>query len=144
MADVQALRAAYSATTYQVDLPSALLDLRIGQSSSVLRGFLEAEGATSFAILSAHNPGSVLLGADENACRHRALEEDLRCLGNPRFSARNIPDTPEWPVEPGFFVLGPGLEAVLLLAERYGQNAIVQGGREGVPMLQWIKEMNTQ
>ena len=74
MAKTTELGAAYRATTYRVFLPGGGCDLRPGMASETLRCWLETAGVIRFAILTAHNPGSLPVAAEENALRQAELE----------------------------------------------------------------------
>lgn len=81
-----------------------------------------------FAIVTAYNPSSEQLSAEENQQRHQALERDLKSFSYVAASGESPDGT--W-VEAGFAVLDIDLEAALPLGKKYGQNAILwgEGGR---------------
>jgi Protein of unknown function (DUF3293) len=137
MAKMSDLESAYRASTYRVFLPGGGCDLRIGIASETLRCWLETAGATRFAILTAHNPGSLPVAAADNALRQSQLECALLEQGYEPYVGENIADDDSWPPEESCFVPDIPLAAALALGERYGQTAIVCGGSEAVPELVW-------
>ena len=120
------LEAAFLATTYRVETPGASFDLRIGSPDQAFEAFLSQQGASSWGIVTACNPsGKPTL--EENAQRHAALLARITALGLRYFSASNHADSGNWPVEPGFCVLGASEDALCRLAADFGQAAIVFG-----------------
>lgn len=94
-------------------------------------------GRRRFAIITAHNPKSERLSAEENQRRHGELGHDLSKLG-PEYgpSTGESPDR-SW-VEEGFVVFDIGLEAALELGRKFGQHAILWGEGERV-YLAWCE-----
>ena len=132
------LEAAYRATTYRVYLPGGQCDLRPAIASETLRCWLETAGVTGFAILTAHNPGSSPLDENENSCRQSQLECELLESGVETYTGENVADSDDWPAEESCFVSDLPIDEAMALGEKYGQNAIVCGGHDGVPELVWI------
>lgn len=140
MAKTSELEAAYRATTYRVFLPGGICDLRVGEPCETLRCWLETAGCTQFAVITAHNPGSVIASEAVNAERQAQLECDLLEGNYEPYAAQNLPDAAEGPVEESCFVPDLALEDACALAEDYGQNAVISGGADGVPHLVWIED----
>jgi hypothetical protein len=138
MAKMTELEAAYWATTYRVYLPGGQCDLLPGLASEFLRCWLETAGATCFAILTACNPGSVPLDEEENTSRQSQLECDLIESGYETYVTENVAEDAAWPVEESCFVPGIPVAEAMSLGEKYGQNAVVCGGADGVPELVWL------
>ena len=138
MAKTTELEAAYRATTYRVFLPGGICDLRPGVASETLRCWLETAGASRFAILTAHNPGSSLIDAEQNILRQAQLECDLLESGYEPYAGENVADSDVWADEESCFVPDISVAEALALGEKYGQNAIVCGSDDGVPELVWI------
>ena len=132
------LEAAYRATTYRIFLPGGVCDLRPGAASETLRCWLETAGATRFAILTAHNPGSSLVDAEKNALRQAQLECDLLESGYEPYAGENVADSDAWSDEESCFVLDIPVAEALALGAKFGQNAIIYGSDDGVPELVWI------
>ncbi len=140
MAKTTELEAAYQATTYRVFLPGGCCELRTGVASETLRCWLETAGAGQFAILSAHNPGSRRIDDQENAIRQSQLECELLEAGFEPYVGENISADATWPAEETCFVAGITLAEALAFGQRFGQNAIVHGGDDGLPVLVWIDQ----
>lgn len=140
MAMTNELAVAYRATTYRVFLPPGICALRVNQPAETLRGWLEMAGASQFAILTAHNPGSQRLDAAHNLMRQQALQQDVLRRGYLMFPAENVSDGAGWPVEESCCVIGMALAEADQLAYQYGQNALVFGGKDGIPHLHWIEK----
>ena len=138
MAKTTELEAAYRATTYRVCLPDGRCDLRPGVASETLRCWLETAGAACFAVLTAYNPASAPLDDDENSSRQSQLECDLLEAGYETCAGENIADGAGWPAEESCFVPGITLAEAMTLGGKYGQNAVVCGGADGVPELVWL------
>jgi hypothetical protein len=118
-------------------LPDRTLDLRLDQADENLRRWLLAAGYGCFAIITAHNPGSRQLAAAENAERQTRLERQLIADGYEVFPAAHIADGGRWPIEASCFVPDLAVTEAVALAADFGQNAIVCGGQDGVPRLQF-------
>lgn len=138
MAKTTELETAYQATTYRVYLPDGRCDLRPGVASETLRCWLEAAGETCFAVLTACNPASLPLDGSENASRQSQLECELLDSGFETYVGENVADDAAWPVEESCFVPGIAVAEAMVLGERYGQNAVLCGGADGVPKLVWL------
>jgi hypothetical protein len=67
------LRAAYRDTDYVAMLPGGDTVIRIGQPAPAVDAWLEREGKRTALVISACNPMSRPLSAEENATRHAAL-----------------------------------------------------------------------
>lgn len=140
MAKTSELEAAYRATTYRVYLPGGICDLRVGEPCETLRCWLETAGVTQFALITAHNPGSVTASDAVNAERQAQLECDLLEGNYEPYAAQNLPDADDGPVEESCFVPDLACEDACALSEDYGQNAVISGGADGVPHLVWIED----
>jgi len=135
----EALEQAYRSTTYRVFLPGGALDLRIGQASAELAGWLAKQGATCWAVLTACNPLSCRCSVDENDARQSRLMVELLERGYEPYVGENLADAGDWPAEENCLVAGLSVTDCLALAQRFGQNAVVCGGSDGVPQLIWVE-----
>ena len=140
MAKTSELEAAYCATTYRVFLPGGMCDLRVGVANEALSCWLETAGCTQFAVITAHNPGSVVVDDATNAERQAQLECDLLEGNYEPYAGQNLPDAADAPVEESCFVPDLAPEDACALAEDYGQNAVIVGGADGVPQLLWVED----
>lgn len=87
----------------------------------------------SWGIITAYNPMSRVLNPEENALRTIELIAELDQRSLPHSEAVNAADDGSWP-EPGRVVRGIDRDALLRLAHRFGQRAVVwcAGGRVGL------------
>ncbi len=138
MAKTSELEALFRATTYRIFLPDTMCELRIDQPCEALRNWLRGESIESFAVITACNPGSQRLSANENAERQAQLECDLLEGNYEPYAAENVADSGDWPTEESCFVPDLLPEDACALGEDYGQNAVLVGGADGIPHLLWI------
>jgi len=122
-----ALLSAYRRTRFCVDTAPGRLVIRVGGTCPELEALLRTTGYSSWAYVTAFNPGSVPLSDDENNARQRQLEDTVRELGYPMFRGEGIADEGVWPPEKSVLVLGIAREAAVELGGRFGQRAIVFG-----------------
>ena len=121
------LDAAFRATTYRVETPDYVFNLRIDVAAPTFAFWLRQHGVSRWGIVTACNPGGALLPCGENALRHAALQARIAELGFRHVPASNHADAGDWPVEPGFCVLDQDEKQLLELAAGFGQSAIVCG-----------------
>lgn len=127
------LEAAYGATTYRILFPEGWLNLRVGKVVP------EGMGLFPWMVITACNPASRILSDMENNGRNQALAGRLQALGLPFQPAENVADGAAWPVEPGFWVGGPGLdrEVARALGREFGQHAVLWSEGGEAPQLLW-------
>jgi hypothetical protein len=128
------LRKAYRETEYRVTEGEPFV-LRVDEPCPELLGLYRAKNVSCAAFITACNPFSQPLSAEENARRQAELRSELarRSL----FYLEGVGQHPSgtWPGEPSFLVLGLALEAAKTLGRAYEQNAIVWCGADAVPRL---------
>ena len=134
------LLAAYTATAYRIGYPVdggglRHFDLRIGQVHEAFRDGLQQRQVTAWAILTASNPASRLLGLAENRLRQQQLQRCLSASAYSVFPGVNLADDPGWPPEATVLVLHQSLVAAARFAARFGQYAFVAGDTGAVPRL---------
>lgn len=134
-ADLTSLEAAYRSTSFEVTAASPPFTLRVGEHSAPLAALHRLHGVATSAYLTAVNPRSVVLPADENARREAQLEQWLRAQGYVSFAGHGVDPRGEWPSEPCVLVLGIDYDAACRLGECYEQNAIVWCPTTAVPDL---------
>jgi hypothetical protein len=117
----------------------APIDLLVDGRSAELDRLLARHGATSWAFVSAANPGSKRLSAAENRRRTHRLAAAIARRGWTRYRGTGIDPSGGWPEEPSYLVLDAPLEEVAALAARFGQAAIVHGTAGGRARLRWIE-----
>ncbi len=119
--DFSALLEAYRATRYYVKLADTDVVCRIDQTVPVsLQAMLQQYG--SACILTACNPQSRLLTADENAMRQQQLHTELRKKGYDVLPALAVADN-NWPAEAGWLVFGIERQQAEMLAQEWQQYA---------------------
>ena len=126
---------AYRATTYRVYVAGGEIDIRIGERSAALDGLLEERRASSWAFITAWNPGSRALAEDENAKRQAELLALLRERGFERLEGSGIPARADWQPEESVLVLDVDRDDAVGIARQFGQVAIVAGERGGAAAL---------
>ncbi len=131
---------AYRATIYRVFVPGeAPIDVRVdGASSSYaarLDALLERNGVEVWAFITAWNPESRPLSAEENDARHAELLQAIEASGWQFVEGAGIPVNSDWAPEASLLVLGISRDDAVALGRRFGQNAIVAGRRGGTAEL---------
>ena len=124
-----ALLEAYGRTTFIADTPQGRLSLRVGQRSAELDSLLAAHDVTTWAYVTAFNPGSVRLTPHENSERQRQLGRAVAELGFVSYPGEGIGDDGRWPPEPSLLILGIYRNDAERLGRQYGQLAVVYGER---------------
>ena len=138
---LEALDAAYRATTYRAACPEApggRLDIRIGAVHPELDRWLDRVGVACWSYLSAENPRSEPAPPEANTRRTARLRQQLEMSGKPFLTGEALADNGGWPPEAGFLVGGLGEAEACALAARCHQNAIVCGRKGGVARLVWL------
>ncbi len=125
---------AYSETDYRVE-GERPFTLHVRVRSPQLLSEFERLGVRSAAFITACNPYSIPLGAEDNELRDRNLLLLLRARGYP--STPGIGEHPSngWPGEKSQMVWGISKEDALEIATRFQQNAFIWSGEEGTPKL---------
>lgn len=136
---VFAARGRRNEETIETMEPIETIDLRIGRRSAPLDALLARQAATTWAFLSAVNPGSTRLDEEENRRRTRRLAAAVARRGWTRYRGAGIDPSGRWPDEPSFLMLDAPLDEVVALAARFGQAAIVHGTTGGRACLRWIE-----
>lgn len=131
------LDAAYRATTYIAYLPENTLTLRVDEPCRELDRLLESSGCSTWAFISACNPGSRRLNEMENSARHARLIETVNELGLQWHEGKGLADTPGWLPEASLLILGISRSDALVLASQFGQNAILFGTPGKAPQLDY-------
>ena len=132
-----ALAHAYAHTSYTAVTPSGHIVLRVGSRSAALDRLLVRYERASWMFLTAYNPGSRLLSADENHARQRQLLAELEARAIIVFRGFGVGDNTDWPAEDSVLALGVKLEEARELGRRFGQNALVYGTHGQPSQLIW-------
>ena len=127
-----ALLDAYRRTSFIANTPKGRLGLRVGQRCLELDDLLADQRVTTWGYVTAFNPGSEPLPAEENVARQRELERAVAEVGLTSYPGEGIGDDGQWPPEPSLLVLGIARDDAVRLGLRFGQLAVVYGelGRE--------------
>lgn len=133
----QKLLQAYEDALYRVD---GSVDFRVGEPNDALRELHETHNAKHSHFVTAFNPASKRLPAEENAARHAELDERLDEMGARKLAAAGLDPEGQWPPEPGYLVFDMTHDDVVLLGRAYGQNAVVSIGADGIASLVLISE----
>ena len=86
------LRDHYLRTTYRVSGVTPAIDIRVGEPCPPLDALLDKHAARSWAFITAWNPGSKKLEADENHRRQAALKAEVKQDGYVFYRGAGIPD----------------------------------------------------
>jgi len=129
---------AYGQTDYVV-LGLREFTLRVGQRSVELQELYQSLGATSAAFITAWNPYSRQISAEENAQRNAELEVALKERGYTPFPAIGRDPSGKWPGEDSFFVLAIPPEIAATLCIQFEQNGYLWCGSNAVPELMLLR-----
>jgi hypothetical protein len=125
----------YRRTTYSAETPLGTIRLRVGERNEDLAELLKRCGASSWAFVTAFNPGSQQLATAENLQRQSQLEDSLRHQMLTFFPGEGVGDDSSWPPEKSVLILNISRELAIHLAREFGQNAILVGVESSVPEL---------
>jgi Protein of unknown function (DUF3293) len=136
------LDAAYRATTYFVDGPSARFALRVGQASAEADSLAAAHRVNTWAYITAYNPGSAALPKEQNEKRQQELEQAVAKAGYAFCRGEGRGDG-DWPAEPSLLVFGVSETDAAVLARGFGQAAALFGEQGGLVRLLWTDADST-
>ncbi|PKN98981.1 MAG: hypothetical protein CVU42_08915 [Chloroflexi bacterium HGW-Chloroflexi-4] len=123
-------------TRYTIELPDgSLLTLSIGVPETKLDDLLTYHQAARYAYLTAYNPQSTTLSAEENQQRNQQLCRELDQRGFRYLIGKAIPDTGEWEPELCVFAFDMPRIVVLELCQAYAQDGAVVGELGSAPKL---------
>jgi len=128
------LTQAYKETHYTVQDVEPFV-LRTGEVSEDLMACHKRHRVECSAFITAWNPFSQQLTAQENEERHQALITEIKGRSLSFLPGVGQHPSNNWPGEQSVLVLGLSLEAAKTLGRRFEQNAVVWTGRDGVPRL---------
>lgn len=138
------LEAAFCATTYCVEVGGEVFSLRIGEAHPAFSAWLKRQGAATWGIVTACNPGGRPT-PDANTGRNRELRRLIEARGWRHVPACNRADAGDWPNEEGFCVLDADERLLGLLAAVFGQAAIVFGrADDGAGRLVWLDGLTAE
>lgn len=122
---------AYKATCYSILNPK--IDIYLEKENEALQSFLKEESFDSWCFITAWNPFSKALSAEENKTLNKKLETDL--INYAVLPAAGNDTLGKWSPEISFFVGNISKEQAFFLGKKYEQNAIVYGEVEKMPEL---------
>jgi len=125
MSDRLELLTAYRNTDFTIHAPDGELVMRCEQESDAIDELVRTFGKTNCAFITAHNPGSIKLGAFENAQRHQELLHEVIRIGYPHFPGRGVGRASSWDPEESVFIVGIPKGEAQELGRAFGQIAIV-------------------
>jgi hypothetical protein len=118
------LRSAYRQTHYVASLPSGEALIEVGKRSLAVDAWLQSVGPSTALFLTAWNPMSYRLSAEENARRHEQLLARVREGGFSFVDAVGRSPDGEWS-EQSLLIAGVGYDVAQDLAHRFEQAAFV-------------------
>lgn len=131
----------FLATDYVIPLPNdTTVSVEVGRTHPALDSWVGDYQLSSWCFVTAWNPRAELCDRRENARANVALFMALQGDGHPTVSATAQPRTGDWPVEPGFVVVGVTRDEAVTYARRYGQLACVFGEVGGPAELVWVDD----
>ena len=125
---------AYQETEYRIQ-GDAPFTLQIGVISESLISAHKLYRVDCSAFITACNPHSQVVSADENRVRQHQLSDELTRRGLIYLPGIGVHPSNQWPGEESFLVFGLNLQAGKKLGEQFGQNAIVWCGASGLAEL---------
>jgi hypothetical protein len=125
---------AYRKTGYRVHGAPGFV-LRIDVPSPELLALHRRHQVSASAFITAWNPHSRRVDAEENAARQQALADALRASGFACLPGIGQHPSGDWPGEDSLLALGPTLDEAQALGDQFEQNAIVWAGDDAVPRL---------
>lgn len=136
------LEAAYRTAAYTAVVPGRdPIVIRCGERCMPLDLLLAEARVTTWAFITACNPGSMRLDDEANAERMSRLETLVRGRGLACFQGEGRSDDDSWPEEPSLLVLGIEEADAVAVAQAFGQLAIVSGRRGGEARLVWTDDV---
>jgi len=129
---------AYVDALYRVEGTS---DFKVGEYSEELARLHAAHEARHSHFITAFNPASKRLSAEENAARHAELGQKLDAMKAVHLAAAGLDPEGQWPPEPGYLVFDMADDDVLALGREYEQNAVVAIGADAVPRLVVLEKL---
>ena len=129
-----ALIQAYHDTDYCVHAEPAFT-LRVGQHSPEMAALYLLYQTTTTAFITACNPYSAELTANENSRLLKALQRDLEAGSWLYLPGMGMSNTVGWAGEASFLVLGISLEEAYALGKKHQQNGIIFSHADAIPRL---------
>ena len=123
----------YERASYYVDSDhGAMIRFKAGGMSRRLNALLTRKGVTTWAFMTAWNPGSIVKTPDINDAAQAKLIATVESLGYPWRPGRGESDDGSWAPEESVLILGISKRKARWLGRRFAQFAILFG-RAGAP-----------
>ena len=132
------LQTAYEQAIYEVYNNVETIAIRIGHCCLKLDALMLQKGANSWALITAYNPHSQCLSAQENLQRHQQLIKYLKELGLPYLPGVGKDAKGIWTPEVSLCIFGLELERAIAIGQKFSQNAIVYGELNKPVELVWL------
>lgn len=123
-------------TRYRAFVADAELVLRCGDRHPLLDAVLGQHGLSTWAFLTAWNPGGELRPAEENRQRQAQLQEAIKGAGLAFYPG--VGELDGW-TEDSLLVLGPSLTQAFGWASTFGQAAFLWGEVDQPARLEWLQ-----
>jgi hypothetical protein len=130
-------RRAYLEATYAVDTRIGIVNFKIGAKKDSVDKLLTRYAATSWAHVTACNPGLATRSPADNDSANQKLADTLRHRRYTVLAGDGHDDSGRWPTEPAWFVVGIDEADARRLAREFGQWAIVTGRIREAARLVW-------
>lgn len=131
------LEEAYRKAVYTALAKDTKVKFHVDQKSKQLDELLSEQNAESFAFITAFNPYSKKLGANENRERHERLRQMLEAENYRFLAAFGMNEDETGDREEAFVVLNISEDEAVKTAQKFEQNAIVCGAKNAPPRLVW-------
>ena len=122
----------YRATTFRVESPGGIIDIRVGEKHPRIDALLLRHSATEWAYITAWNPRSQLVSHLQNATAQLAMVQLLHNRNLDFYEGDGIPDSGDWTPERSVWVAGLTRQNAAAVGSQFGQTAVVVGTMRGV------------
>ena len=136
--EIADLNSSYQNAIYEVYYGDRTIRLFIDRHNPLLDSILEQYQVTTWALITAHNPYSQCLSAEENQQRHQLLIELVRSQNLIFFDGVGKDKDGAWTPEPSLFIIGIKLKRAISIGNKFQQNAIVFGELKQASQLIWL------
>lgn len=128
----------YKSADYHVDTSPSFI-LKIGMHSPELDSIYKTSHKHTAAFITAFNPYSQELSAQENKDRNHKLEELIQSLGFDYIHGEGKCGDGDWDGEKSFLIFGISEEQASEIGKEFEQNAIVWCDKDTIPQLLLLK-----
>ena len=128
----------YKSADYHVDGSPSFI-LKIGIHSPELDSIYKTSHKHTAAFITAFNPYSQELSAQENKDRNHKLEELIQSLGFDYIHGEGKCGDGDWDGEKSFLIFGISKEQASDIGKEFEQNAIVWCDKDAIPQLLLLK-----